>query len=102
MIIPVVMGTGAEIRDVGRAKRLFTGSLLAAMRLRDKGCTIPDCTAPPEWADAHHLIHWVDGGPTSLLNGALICPRHPPPRFARGTPRSPTKEAGPPQPPPPK
>jgi hypothetical protein len=76
MIIPVVMGTDSEILDVGRAKRLFTGGLLAAMRLRDKGCTIPDCTAPPEWADAHHLIHWVDGGPTSLLNGALICPRH--------------------------
>ena len=76
MIIPVVMGTDSEILDVGRARRLFTGGLLAAMRLRDKGCTIPDCTAPPEWADAHHLIHWVDGGTTSLLNGALICPRH--------------------------
>ena len=76
MIIPVVMGTGSEILDVGRAKRLFTGGLLAAMRLRDKGCTIPGCTAPAAWADAHHLIHWVDGGTTSLLNGALICPRH--------------------------
>ena len=76
MIIPVVMGTDSEILDVGRARRLFTGGLLAAMRLRDKGCTIPGCTAPPEWADAHHLIHWVDGGPTSLLNGALICPYH--------------------------
>jgi len=76
MIIPAVMGTGAEILDVGRAKRLFTGGLLAALRLRDKGCTIPDCTAPAAWANAHHLIHWVHGGPTSLLNGALICPRH--------------------------
>ena len=76
MIIPVVLGTGSQILDVGRAKRLFTGALLAALRLRDKGCTIPDCTTPPQWADAHHLIHWVDGGTTSLLNGALICPRH--------------------------
>ena len=62
MIIPVVLGTGSEILDVGRAKRLFTGGLLAAMRLRDKGCTIPGCTAPAAWADAHHIIHWVDGG----------------------------------------
>ena len=76
MIIPVVLGTGSQILDVGRAKRLFTGGLLAAMRLRDKGCTIPGCTAPPAWADAHHINHWVDGGQTTLLNGALICPRH--------------------------
>ena len=88
--------------DMGRARRLFTGGLLAAIRLRDKGCTIPGCTALAAWADAHHLIHWVDGGPTSLLNGALICPRHPPPRFAGGTPRSPTSAAGPRPPPPPK
>ncbi|MEP7034164.1 MAG: DUF222 domain-containing protein [Actinomycetota bacterium] len=76
MIIPVVLGGGSEILDVGRARRLFTPGLLAAMRLRDKGCTIPGCTAPPQWADGHHIIHWVDGGKTSLLNGALLCPRH--------------------------
>jgi hypothetical protein len=76
MIIPVVLGAKSEILDVGRAKRLFAGGLLAAIRLRDKGCTIPGCTAPPEWADAHHIISWVDGGKTNLLNGALICPRH--------------------------
>ena len=46
------------------------------MWLRDGGCTIPGCTAPAFWADAHHLIHWVDGGHTSLLNGALLCGRH--------------------------
>jgi len=27
-------------------------------------------------ARTHHLIHWVDGGVTSLLNGALLCGRH--------------------------
>jgi len=76
MIIPVVMGAKSEILDVGRAKRLFTGALLDAIRLRDKGCTISGCTAPPQWADAHHLISWVDGGTTCLLNGALLCGRH--------------------------
>ena len=76
MIIPVVLGTGSEVLDVGRARRLFTPGLLRALWLRDRGCTIPGCTAPPFWADAHHLIHWVDGGVTSLLNGALLCGRH--------------------------
>ena len=75
-IIPVVLGTHSEILDVGRARRLFTPGLLRAMWLRDRGCTIPGCTSPPQWADAHHIIHWVDGGETSLLNGALLCGRH--------------------------
>ena len=26
--------------------------------------------------DAHHITHWVDGGPTSLTNAALLCARH--------------------------
>jgi hypothetical protein len=75
-IIPVVLGTHSEVLDIGRARRLFTPGMLRAMWLRDKGCTIPGCGAPPFWADAHHLIHWVDGGPTALTNGALLCGRH--------------------------
>lgn len=75
-IIPVVLGTDSQILDVGRARRLFTPGMLHALWLRDKGCTIPGCTAPPFWADAHHLVHWVDGGQTCLTNGALLCGRH--------------------------
>ena len=75
-IIPVVLGSHSEVLDVGRAKRLFTPGMLHALWLRDKGCTIPGCGAPPLWADAHHLIHWADGGPTALTNAALLCGRH--------------------------
>ena len=75
-IIPVVLGAGSEVLDIGRARRLFPPGILHAMWLRDKGCTIPGCGAPPFWADAHHLTHWVDGGPTSLTNAALLCGRH--------------------------
>jgi hypothetical protein len=75
-IIPVVLGSSSEILDVGRARRLFTPGMLRAMWLRDKGCTIPGCGAPPTWADAHHLTHWIDGGVTALTNGALLCGRH--------------------------
>jgi hypothetical protein len=31
---------------------------------------------PPHWTDAHHLVHWVDGGPSDLGNAALLCQRH--------------------------
>ena len=75
-IIPVVLGAASEVLDVGRARRLFSPGILHAMWLRDGGCTIPGCGALPFWADAHHIIHWVDGGQTSLTNAALLCGRH--------------------------
>ncbi|MEO7753356.1 MAG: HNH endonuclease [Terracoccus sp.] len=31
---------------------------------------------PATWCDAHHLTHWARGGPSSLRNAALLCPRH--------------------------
>jgi len=81
-IIPVVLGAGSQILDIGRARRLFPPGILHAMWLRDKGCTIPGCGAPPLWVDAHHLIHWADGGPTALTNAApalRATPHHRPP-----------------------
>jgi hypothetical protein len=75
-IIPMVLGSQSQPLDVGRTKRLVTPALLAALWARDKGCTFPACGRPPQWSDAHHVKHWVDGGPTSLLNLALLCAHH--------------------------
>ena len=75
-IIPMVLGSHGQPLDVGRTKRLVTPALLAALWARDKGCTFPGCGRPPQWSDAHHVKHWVDGGPTSLLNLALLCTHH--------------------------
>jgi len=47
-----------------------------ALWLRDGGCTLPGCTMPAQWCDAHHLTHWLDGGPTDLANAALLCGYH--------------------------
>ena len=69
-IIPVVLGSKGQPLDVGRLKRLVTQSMQAALWIRDKGCTFPGCGRPPQWCDAHHVIHLVDGGPTCLLNPA--------------------------------
>ena len=81
-IIPMVLGSKSQPLDVGRTKRLVTPALLAALWARDKGCTYPGCGRPPQWTDAHHVKHWIDGGTTSLLNLALLCGHHPPPRCA--------------------
>lgn len=75
-ITPVVLGGPSEPLDVGRAQRLFSPAQRKALWLRDRGCTFPGCTMPPQWTDAHHVRHWVQGGSTDLLNAALLCQRH--------------------------
>jgi hypothetical protein len=75
-ILPVVLGGAGQVLDVGRARRLATGSLRRALVVRDRGCAFPDCDRPPRWCDAHHLVSWADGGPTELANLVLLCRRH--------------------------
>jgi len=75
-IIPMVLGSKSQPLDVGRTKRLVTPALLAALWARDKACTFPNCGRPPQWTDAHHVKHWIDGGPTALTNLALLCGYH--------------------------
>jgi hypothetical protein len=48
----------------------------SALAVRDRGGVFPDCERPLAWCDAHHLWHWVDGGPTNLDNLALLCQAH--------------------------
>ena len=75
-IIPVVLGSESQPLDVGREERLVTPAIRRAVIARDGGCVIPGCEAPPGHCDAHHLVHWADGGPTSIDNLALVCPPH--------------------------
>lgn len=75
-VIPLVLGGDAEILDWGRARRLFTPAQTKRLWLRDGGCTYPGCDAPPQWCDAHHLVHWADFGPSDLGNAALLCAHH--------------------------
>lgn len=75
-IIPIVMRGASQPLDVGRRQRLVTGPLRRALIARDRGCAAPGCDRPPEWCDAHHLVHWSDGGATSIDNTALLCGYH--------------------------
>jgi hypothetical protein len=72
----VVFGPDGVPLDVGREARLVSGALRRAVELRDGGCVFTGCDAPAHWADVHHLVHWIDGGETSLENSALLCERH--------------------------
>lgn len=75
-IFPVVLGGPSEPLDVGRVKRLFTPGQRRAVYLRDRHCTFPGCTIPVAWCQIHHVLHWVFGGHTDLLNAAALCQRH--------------------------
>ena len=65
-IIPTVLGVAGAVVDLGMDVRLFTAAQIKRLWLRDQHCTYPGCDMPPQWADAHHLVHWADstGPPT--------------------------------------
>lgn len=75
-IIPGVLGTEGEILDLGRTRRLVTPGQRRALAHRDRHCTYPGCSIPATWTDAHHIVHWADGGASDLSNYALLCRRH--------------------------
>jgi hypothetical protein len=61
---------------VGRTSRVVTAAQRAALLVRDGGCAVAGCDRPPAWCEAHHLVHWLHGGPTDLANLALLCRAH--------------------------
>ncbi|WP_405060140.1 HNH endonuclease [Kribbella sp. NBC_01505] len=73
-ILPIVLGGDSQPLDVGTEQRFVNRYIRRALNKRDKGCVV--CKAPPWMCHAHHVIHWVDGGPTSLQNLALVCSAH--------------------------
>ncbi len=72
----VVFGPDGAPLDLGREHRLADRHIRRAAELRDGGCVFTGCRAPTHWCDVHHLVHWIDGGDTSLANSALLCERH--------------------------
>jgi hypothetical protein len=75
-IIPAVLGGCSEVLDVGRQQRLVTAAIWKALVARDRHCRFTGCTRPPIMTHAHHIVHWADGGPTSLHNLVLLCGHH--------------------------
>ncbi len=64
------------ILDLGRRTPVVSPALHRALAHRDGGCGFPGCDRPPEWCDAHHMVHWILGGRTDLANLILLCRRH--------------------------
>ena len=63
-----------QILSVGRKTRTIPPPIRRALEFRDQGCRFPGCTS--KHCDAHHIVHWADGGETKLSNLVLLCRRH--------------------------
>ncbi|MEY2566819.1 MAG: hypothetical protein QOE35_1348 [Actinomycetota bacterium] len=61
--------------DLGRSTRQVSAKQRLFLMVRDGGCVFPGCPQR-RWVDAHHIVHWLDGGPTDVTNLVLLCNRH--------------------------
>ncbi|MCP3801484.1 HNH endonuclease [Allokutzneria sp. A3M-2-11 16] len=75
-ITPIVLDGNGVPLHLGRTERTAPPGLRKALAVRDKGCAFPGCDLPPAWTEAHHVVHWINGGETSLSNMVLLCSHH--------------------------
>jgi hypothetical protein len=74
-IVRHLMKGRSEPLDIGTRTSVWTAAQRRAIQVRDRGrCRFPGCHR--RTCDCHHLVHHADGGPTSVSNGCLLCPRH--------------------------
>ena len=76
LLPPVLGGTPTQPLELGRTSRAVSPTQRNALAVRDRGCVFPGCERPLAWCEAHHLRHWLHGGPTDLANLALVCRAH--------------------------
>jgi hypothetical protein len=74
-VVEVVEGEHGAPLSVGRKRRTVPGSMKRALLQRDRTCRFPGC-GNRLYLEAHHIVHWADGGETSLLNTVLCCSFH--------------------------
>ena len=74
-ISTMIHDTAGAIIDVGRRTRKPPPALRRAVRERDSyRCQFPSCRS--RRTDAHHIVHWANGGETTLTNLISLCKRH--------------------------
>lgn len=74
-VLGIITDTKGMPLAVGREQRLVTRHQRRALLVRDGKCQFPGCLRTRR-LKAHHLISWLNGGPTDLDNLILLCQRH--------------------------
>lgn len=75
-ITRVVMRGPSEVLDVGKAQRLATPAIRAAVWARSRGICEVCHLVKLTWCQVHHIVPWDPhggDGPTSVENSALVC-----------------------------
>ena len=75
-VYTAILTTRGEVLRLGRSRRIASRSQTIALTARDGGCSFPGCDTGPDWCERHHIVSWVDGGPTDLDNLTLLCRYH--------------------------
>lgn len=58
----------------GRTRRTASPGQRLVLHALDRGCTKPDCTAPPDRCQVHHAVRdWQHGGNTNIDELTLAC-----------------------------
>jgi len=74
-VVEVVEAEHGAPLSVGRKRRTIPGSMKRALLQRDRTCRFPGC-GNRLYLEAHHIVHWADGGDTSLRNMVACCSFH--------------------------
>ena len=61
--------------NLGRAQHIVPERTRRLIVRRDHGCRVPGCDHD-RIIEIHHIIHWIDGGPTDTWNLVALCPKH--------------------------
>ena len=61
--------------NVGRSQRTVPDRTRRVVERRDRGCRAPGCSHE-RFVEVHHIIHWLDDGPTDTWNLICLCPKH--------------------------
>ena len=72
----IVLAADSHPLDIGRTTRTVPDPMRRAVITRDRHCRFPGCRRPSRWCDAHHIVRWSNGGPTSVDNLILLCRHH--------------------------
>ncbi len=87
----VVEDEAADVVALGPMGREPSAWMARQVRYRDGGCRFPGC-GTRAFTQAHHLVFWSRGGPTTLENLLLVCSFHH--RFVHELGWSVRREAG--------
>ena len=75
-ILSAICSDTGGIMSYGRERRLASKGQRLALAGRDGGCCFAGCDRPAAWTEVHHIIPWLDGGPTDIDNMCLLCRYH--------------------------